>query len=189
MQYLETKSEGTIGTITLNHPEKRNALSTPLVDAIVETLDGFARERIRVVVLRAPPGMRIWSSGHDVRELPEGGRDPVGWDDPLRYLVRAIEECARAGDRHDRGWSVGRSLRSGFCLRPGYRRAERYAAVTPARLAAPYNVMLPLLNACSARIVKEMAFTARPVSAERAERLGIRRMPYLLDLSGATMAI
>jgi hypothetical protein len=49
--------------------------------------------------------------------------------------------------------------------------------------------MLPLLNACSARIVKEMAFTARPVSAERAERLGIRRMPYLLDLSGATMAI
>ena len=50
MQYLDTKSEGTIGTITLNHPEKRNALSTPLVDAIVETLDGFARERMRVVV-------------------------------------------------------------------------------------------------------------------------------------------
>ena len=84
---------------------------------------------------------------------------------------------------------MGRSLRSGFCLRPDYRRAERYVAVARARLGVPYNVMLPLLNACSARIVKEMAFTARPVSAERAERLGIRRMPYLLDLSGATMAI
>jgi methylmalonyl-CoA decarboxylase len=27
-----------------------------------------------------------------VWELPEGGRDPLGWDDPLRHLVRAIEE-------------------------------------------------------------------------------------------------
>ena len=25
-------------------------------------------------------------------ELPEGGRDPLGWDDPLRHLVRAIED-------------------------------------------------------------------------------------------------
>ena len=84
--------------------------------------------------------------------------------------------------------SAGRSLRVAACdlviAAP-----NATSAVARARLAAPYNVMLPLLNACSARIVKEMAFTARPVSAERAERLGIRRMPYLLDLSGATMAI
>jgi methylmalonyl-CoA decarboxylase len=33
--------------------------------------------------------------------------------------------------------------------------------------------MLTFLNAADARIVKEMVFTARPVSAERAERLGM----------------
>jgi methylmalonyl-CoA decarboxylase len=33
--------------------------------------------------------------------------------------------------------------------------------------------MLTFLNACSLRIVKEMAFTAKPVPAERAEHLGI----------------
>lgn len=48
---------------------------------------------MRAVILRALPGTKVWSSGHDVEELPEGGRDPLGWDDPLRYLVRAIEEC------------------------------------------------------------------------------------------------
>jgi len=39
----------------------------------------------------------------------------------------------------------------------------------------PYNVsgMLTLLNASNMRIAKEMAFTAKPVSAERAERLGM----------------
>jgi methylmalonyl-CoA decarboxylase len=48
-------------------------------------------------------------------------------------------------------------------------------AVTPARLGVPYNVsgMLTFLNASSMRIAKEMAFTARPISAERAERLGM----------------
>jgi methylmalonyl-CoA decarboxylase len=33
--------------------------------------------------------------------------------------------------------------------------------------------MLTFLNACSLRVAKEMAFTAKPISAERAERLGI----------------
>ena len=33
--------------------------------------------------------------------------------------------------------------------------------------------MLTFLNACSLRIVKEMVFTAKPITADRAERLGI----------------
>ena len=39
----------------------------------------------------------------------------------------------------------------------------------------PYNIsgMLTFLNAANMRIVKEMAFTARPLGAERAERLGM----------------
>jgi methylmalonyl-CoA decarboxylase len=47
--------------------------------------------------------------------------------------------------------------------------------VTPAKLGVPYNVsgMMTFLNAASMRIVKELAFTAKPLSAERAERLGI----------------
>ncbi len=47
---------------------------------------------MRAVVLRAKPGVKIWSAGHDVDELPEGHRDPLGWSDPLRRLIRAIEK-------------------------------------------------------------------------------------------------
>jgi methylmalonyl-CoA decarboxylase len=48
-------------------------------------------------------------------------------------------------------------------------------AITPARLGVPYNIagMLTFLNGSNMRIAKEMAFTAKPVSAERAERLGM----------------
>lgn len=175
MQYLETKVDGAIGTITLDHPEKRNALSKQLVDAIVDTLTSFARERTRVVVLRAQSGAKVWSSGHDVAELPEGRRDPLGWDDPLRYLVRAIEELPAPVIAMIEGGVWGGACEVVFACDLIIAAPSATFAVTPARLGVPYNVsgMLTFLNACSLRIVKEMAFTAKPVSAERAERLAI----------------
>ena len=39
---------------------------------------------VRAVILRAPAGSQVWSAGHDINELPTGGHDPLGWDDPLR---------------------------------------------------------------------------------------------------------
>ena len=32
---------------------------------------------------------------------PKAGRDPLGWDDPLRDLVRSIEEIPCAGHSRD----------------------------------------------------------------------------------------
>jgi methylmalonyl-CoA decarboxylase len=175
LQYLETKIDGAIGTLILDHPEKRNALSRQLVDGIVETLSLFSRESVRVVVLRARSGMSVWSSGHDVAELPEGGRDPLGWDDPLRYLVRAIEECPAPVIAMIEGGVWGGACEVAFACDLIIAAPTASFAVTPARLGVPYNVtgMLTFLNACSLRIVKEMAFTAKPISAERAESLGI----------------
>ena len=48
-------------------------------------------------------------------------------------------------------------------------------AVTPAKLGVPYNIagMVTFLNAANLRIVKEMAFTAQPIKATRAEQLGM----------------
>jgi methylmalonyl-CoA decarboxylase len=175
VRHLETKMDGAIGTLVLDHPEKRNALSRQLVDAVVETLSRFTRERVRVVVLRAPPGTKVWSSGHDVEELPEGGRDPLGWDDPLRYLVRAIEECPAPIIAMIEGGVWGGACEVAFACDLIIAAPNATFAVTPARLGVPYNVsgMLTFLNACSLRVAKEMAFTAKPISAERAERLGI----------------
>ena len=47
-------------------------------------------------------------------------------------------------------------------------------AVTPARLGClDVSGMLTFMNACSLRILKEMAFTAKTITATRAEALGI----------------
>ena len=175
MPLIEIKTDSAVGTITLDHPKKRNALSKQLVDTIVETLARFSKERIRVVVLRARPSAKVWSAGHDVDELPEGGRDPLGWDDPLRYLVRSIEETPAPVIASIEGSVWGGACEVAFACDLIITAPTATFAVTPAKLGVPYNVsgMLTFLNACSLRIVKEMAFTAKPISAKRAQNLGI----------------
>ena len=53
-----------IAFLTLNHPEKRNALSRALLTALKEHLDQLAADRkVRVMILRAEGP--AFSAGHD----------------------------------------------------------------------------------------------------------------------------
>lgn len=175
MPLAEIEIEGSIGTITLTHPEKRNALSAKLVEAVIGGFERMRREKVRAVVLRAQKGTKVWSAGHDVSELPEGRRDPLGWDDPLRNLVRVIEECPAPVIAMVEGGVWGGGCETVFATDLIVAAPDATFAVTPAKFGLPYNVggMLTFLNAATIRIVKEMAFTGRPVSAERAERVGL----------------
>jgi methylmalonyl-CoA decarboxylase len=164
-----------IGSITLNHPERRNALSAALVAEVVSALGRFRAARARAVILRAPAGVKVWSAGHDVDELPESRRDPLGWDDPLRNLIREIELFPAPVIAMIEGSVWGGATEAVFACDLIVAAPDAAFSVTPAKLGVPYNVggMLTFLNAANLRIVKEMAFTAKPVGAERAERLGL----------------
>ncbi|MFA9473975.1 MAG: methylmalonyl-CoA decarboxylase [Filomicrobium sp.] len=166
---------GPIGTITLTHPEKRNALSAALIDVVIDGLVRMRRENVHALVLRAERGAKVRSAGHDVCELPEGGRDPLGWDDPLRHLVRAIEEFPAPVIAMVEGSVWGGACETVFSTDLIVATPDATFAVTPAKLGVPYNVsgMLTFLNATTVRIIKEMTFTGRPVSADRAERAGL----------------
>jgi len=175
MALIQTEIRDAIGVLTLAQPQRRNALSADMVGEIVGALDDFGRRRLRAVILRAEPGSRVWSAGHDVHELPETGRDPLGWDDPLRHLVREIENLAAPVIALVEGSVWGGACEVVLACDLVVATPDASFAVTPARLGVPYNIggMLTFLNASGMRIAKEMAFTARPVGAERAERLGM----------------
>jgi methylmalonyl-CoA decarboxylase len=175
MSSILSRVDGFVGTITLNHPEKRNALSEALVQGIIAALDQFRSRSVRSVILRAQPGARVWSAGHDVDELPAERRDPLGWDDPLRNLIRQIEYFPAPVIAMIEGSVWGGASETVFACDLIVAVPDTTFAVTPAKLGVPYNVsgMMTFLNAASLRIVKELTFTAKPISAERAERLGI----------------
>ena len=88
--------EGKIGTLTLDNPAKHNALSAGLIGDLLAALSDLTASGARVVVLRAPQGAKVWSAGHDVRELPTNGRDPLTYEDPLLRRPRGSLGCLMA---------------------------------------------------------------------------------------------
>lgn len=175
MSLVLTQHSDHVGTITLDHAEKRNALSAALVEAALGAFDVMERARTRAVILRAQPGAKVWSAGHDIRELPAGRRDPLGWSDPLRTLVRRIEEFPAPVIAMIEGSVWGGACELALSCDLVVATPEVTLAITPAKLSVPYNIsgLLTFMNRMPMSALKEMAFTGEPIDAARALSLGI----------------
>jgi enoyl-CoA hydratase/carnithine racemase len=67
-RHLIRSIEGQLGVITLNRPERRNALSLELMLELISSLDEFAVEpEVRAIILAASG--KVFSSGHDLSEM------------------------------------------------------------------------------------------------------------------------
>ena len=183
---------GSIGVITLNNPRKRNALSTELIDGLCAGLDEMQRQEVRVVVLRAPAGSKVFSSGHDVRELPTNGRDPLTYDDPLRRVVRTIEHFPAPVIAMIEGSVWGGACELVMSCDLIVSAEDSTFAITPAKLGMPYNVsgVQNFLNTGGIPLCKEMLFTAQPLPVKRLVDRGIVSHAVPVDqLESVTMSI
>lgn len=163
-----------IGTLIFNQPAKRNALSAALVEELITALDSFQKEGIRVVVLRAARDARVWSSGHDITELPQG-QDPLPYSDSFEQALRAIKAFPTPiiAMVHGSVWGVSTDLVLSCDIAIGDETSS--FAVTPANIGLAYNTsgLLRFMRRLPLNRVKEMFFTAEPVTAAEAVEWGI----------------
>ncbi|HVO25803.1 MAG TPA: methylmalonyl-CoA decarboxylase [Candidatus Margulisiibacteriota bacterium] len=189
MAYVLAELADEIGTVTFNHDAHRNALSRAFIEELLAALERLSGAKVRVVVLRARPGTTVWSAGHDLRELPKTGADPLAYSDPVERVIRAIEHFPTPvlGMIDGSVWGGAFELALVCDLLVGTRNAS--FAITPAKIGLPYNStgLLHFINALGMNTVKEMFFTARPINAERALQLGIlNRLVEPSDLESVT---
>jgi len=175
MAMIQKSLKDGIGTITLDHDPKRNILGEVFVDEICQALDEFERDSARAIILRANKGVKVWSAGHDVEELPKSGHDPLKWGDPLRKLVRDIEAFSAPVIALIEGSVWGGACEVVLACDIIVTTPEASFAATPARLGVPYNAtgLMTYLNAAPLPIAKEMLFTAKPIAAARLEQVGM----------------
>jgi len=175
MALIRTEHSENIATIAFDDYAKRNALSTTLIAETLAALEQFKAKAVRAVVLRSALSEKIWCAGHDVSELPKANIDPLPYSEPMEQLLRAIKAFPAPviAMVHGSVWGGGCDLVMSCDLVFG---DETCAfAITPTKLGVPYNVagLLTFLTRVPLTIAKEMFFTAAPVPAERAERVGI----------------
>ena len=183
---------GRVGVITLGDQRRRNAISGELANGIIAALDGLGARDVRAVVLRAAPGMRVWSSGRDISELPRGRRDPLAYNDPLEEMLRAIRifPAPIVAMVHGSVWGGAFDL----VLSCDMVVADETAtfAITPANLGLPYNTtgLLHFLGRLPINLIKEMFFTAEPVDAHTAkEWLMVNHLVDAADLESFTLEL
>lgn len=156
-----------VRTITLSNPARRNALDADLLTALIESINGAGSDGTRAVILRAEPGVAIWSAGHDITELPQDGSDPLTWANPLEGLLRAVRRAPMPVIAAVEGsvWGGACNLVIACDLVVATRTAT--FAITPAKLGIPYNSagLGHFVGALPVNIAKEMFFTAEPLDA------------------------
>ncbi len=182
MAVITTQLQDDIGTITFNNPEHRNILSKQMVDEIMQSVGALQKGRMRVLVIRALKGSKVWSAGHDVHELPLPGRDPLSYNDPLVTVLRSVQSLPIPVIAMIEGsvWGGACDLALSCDILIGCHSAS--FCMTPAKIGVPYNVsgILHFMNIMGVNFAKEMFFTAEPLSAEPAAKAGL--LNHLVDV-------
>jgi methylmalonyl-CoA decarboxylase len=174
MKFVHTQLRGAVGILTLDRP-KVNALNKELIEGLTIALQEMNRQGIRAVVLRAKPGVNVFSAGHEVTELPTNGRDPLTYNDPLRQVVRAIQLHPAPIVAMVEGSVWGGACELVMSCDLIVAAEDTTFAITPAKLGVPYNISgtLNFLKVADMHIIKEMLFTAAPVAARRMVECGV----------------
>lgn len=180
-----------IATVRLNRPDKRNALSTRLLDALAATLDALERDAgVRVVVIRGEGS--AFCSGMDLDELL-GKRDEEA--DPEQRVLEAftqLEQC-----RHPTIAMVQGDAFAGGCelaLHCDLRlaAAEARFAMPLARIGIllPFPLVQKLVEIVGPAATREILLTGRPIDAFRAREMGmVHRVVPRVELESATLDI
>jgi enoyl-CoA hydratase/carnithine racemase len=91
MPILERKDTGAIARLTLNHPEKLNALSDAMLAALSDEFEALAAdEKIRVVII-AGAG-KAFCAGHDLKEMTQGRQAEDGGK---AYFADLFARCTK----------------------------------------------------------------------------------------------
>ena len=175
MSLVLSETDGHLGVITLNNPAKRNSLSASLIYDVFKALDKFEASDIRVMILRAPPGAKVWSAGHDINELPQPGRDPLPYAAPFESLLRRVQDYPGPVIAMIEGsvWGGGCDLALTCDILVGCETTS--FTITPAKIGIPYNAsgLIHFINILGLNKAKEKFFTAEPISASDALNAGI----------------
>ena len=174
MELINRLQVDQIGILTLQNTERLNVMGCALVDQLINALESFTNSNTRVILLRAVPGVKVWSAGYDVNELPPHGKDPLECHEPLRRAVKAMHNCPLPIIVVVEGsvWGGANELvMSGDMVIAA---TGTTFALTPSRLGVPYNPsgIMTFMNTIPLHILKEMVYRAVPVKAERLETYG-----------------
>jgi len=191
MRLLTLERAKSAAIVTLNRPERRNALSLDLLHAFLETLDIIAADAdVRAVIVAAEG--QVFSSGHDLSEMV--GRQESEYSDLFEICTRLmlrLSEIPQPVIAEVQGLATA----AGCQLVAS---CDLAVASEGARFATPgvkiglfcTTPMVPVVRAVGRKRAMHMLLTGEPIDARTAEAWGlINQVVPAAGLREATLAL
>jgi len=191
----ETLDDGKIGLITLNRPERHNALTLAMWRQFAESVRAFGENPVcRVLVVRGA-GERAFASGADLHELASHRQTPQGAaahhsvvEDAFAALT-AIEQPVIAMIH---GYCIGGGCELAVAcdLRVADDRAQFGIPATKLGIVLGVDELRRLVSLVGVAMAKEILVTARRFDAIEALRIGlVNRIVPADDLEETVLAL
>jgi enoyl-CoA hydratase/carnithine racemase len=166
---------GGVATITINRPDRRNALSWQVMTELRDAFEVAQRDRDVHVVVLTGAGEKAFCAGADLTGMAADS----GWADlhdargELARLFRAMWELGKPTIARVRGYALAGGF--GLCLA-----CDLVVAADDAQFGTPeidvglwpFMITVPLMRSMPPKKALELMMTGRRVGADEAERIG-----------------
>ena len=173
-----SRRDGVIGHIIFNNPERHNAVSLDMWDAMEEILTEFeADQDIRVLVLSGAGG-KSFVSGADISkfEKERGSAEAVAhYNARIKIVYDRILQFPKPTIAMINGYCIGGGLNLGTVCDMRFCSAKSKFGMPAAKLALgyPFHSIQRLVSVIGAPAAKDLMFSARYIDAEEAFHVGL----------------
>jgi len=176
-EILAIEVRGEVDEVTLNRPERLNALNQPLTDELLCYFEGKRRDdTTRVIILKGAG--RGFCSGADLKASgqPDRLRDGPNGDWVLRDMLLAMRACPQPIIALVHGAAAGGGLAMALCsdvIVAGESAAFHPAFIKIGLSGSELGVSWRLQRTIGVSRAREMLLTGRPMSAAEALHTGL----------------
>jgi enoyl-CoA hydratase/carnithine racemase len=182
------RKENGIGWVIINNPEKRNAMSIEMYEAMAAALKSYATDpEVRVVILKGEGG-KSFISGADISQFKErrSTLEQVRAGEAISEANnKALRECPKPTIAMIRGFCMGGGLGTAIVCDIRIASDDSQFGVPAAKLGVGYrfNGIRRLTEVVGPQFTAEIFYTGRRFSAQEAYDMGlINRMVPAADL-------
>ena len=172
------RKDGAVGHLVFNNPERHNAVSLEMWDAVDVILAAYeADAEVRVVVLSGAGG-KAFVSGADISKFEQERSSKAATDvynTRISQVYRRVEHFSKPTIAMINGHCIGGGLNLATCSDLRICSEGSRFAMPAAKLALgyPFHAIRRLMNAVGPAAAKQLMFTAKSIDAETALRLGL----------------
>jgi 2-(1,2-epoxy-1,2-dihydrophenyl)acetyl-CoA isomerase len=177
-EFIESAEEGVV-TLTFNRPDRLNALSTPIMEGLLEALPRLAGDPAVGAIVLTGTG-RAFCAGGDVKSMAEGTNQRP-FNEAVAHLrgrmevSRLLHEIPKPTIAMLNGVAAGAGLSLALAcdLRIAARSARLITAFANIGFSGDFGGSYFLSKLVGTGKARELYYTAEPIEAEQALALGI----------------